>query len=206
MGCDIHVYTEKLIETDDDGSKEWVNCDNWKYNESYNPKNPQGETKMIINPIYSSRNYSLFTALAGVRDYSENAECISQPKGLPKDISKVTKAESKRWGRDGHSHSYLTLKEIKDFRATKKKTKFKGLVSKYDAEILNKGLGFPQSWCRYADPSLGLVLREWEEEIDVLHNITKLLDERMREEFWIFDSDEHPELEKEIRIVFWFDN
>lgn len=204
MGCDIHVYTEKLVEID--GKNKWVNCDNWQYNEYYNPRNQDGETKMHLNPIYSNRNYALFSVLAGVRDYSENNKMISKPKGLPKDISKITKAEAKRWEGDAHSHSYFTLKELKDFRLEKHKVKFCGLVSKQEAENLEAGISTPQSWCRAADPSLGLVYKEWEEDCDVLFHLVKALDEKMREEFWIFNSDEHPEYEVKIRIVFWFDN
>jgi hypothetical protein len=205
MGCDIHICTEKLSEKND-GSKKWVNCDNWRYNEHYNSKNPEGEQKLNIQSIYSGRNYTLFSVLAGVRDYSGESKCISQPKGLPKDISKETKAESKRWGGDGHSHSYLTLKEIKDFRASKHKVKFSGLVSQADAKKLDEGIGTPDSWCQWTSPSLGLVQREWEEEIDVLHTLVKAMDERMRDEFWIWDKEEHPDLDEKIRIVFWFDN
>jgi hypothetical protein len=205
MGCDIHIYTEKLVEFENNLSK-WINCDNWRYNEYYNPKDKDGETKMNIHPIYMGRDYELFSVLANVRNYSDDNLCISEPKGLPKDICKITKAEAKRWKGDAHSHSYLTFKEIKDFRAKKYKRKFSGLVSKYDAQLLDEGKGFPKCWTKGADPSLGLVHREWEEETDVLYKLTKGLDERKRDEFWIFDKEEHAELDEKIRIVFWFDN
>lgn len=62
---------------------------------------------------YVGRNYRLFGALAGVREY--NMEIISDfAKGLPVDVSTEVCGISDSWGRDGHSHSYLTVKELID--------------------------------------------------------------------------------------------
>ena len=114
MGCDIHMFTEKLSGE----HNKWSNCDNWRYNEWYNEENPDGESKMEISPIHYGRNYTLFTVLAGVRDYGNGTKCIFEPRGLPENASDIVKQESEKWGSDGHSHSYLTLKEIKDFGLT----------------------------------------------------------------------------------------
>ena len=60
---------------------------------------------------YSGRNYGLFGALAGVRNY--HIDMISgEIKGLPDDVSNDVCEISNRW--DGHSHNYLTVKEIMD--------------------------------------------------------------------------------------------
>ncbi len=37
------------------------------------------------------------------------------PKGLPDNVSIEVKTESDEWGIDGHSHSFLTLKELLDY-------------------------------------------------------------------------------------------
>ena len=153
------MYIEKF----DKHSNAWFNCDNWRYNEDYDEEDPDSEEKLSVSPIYTNRNYHLFSILAGVRDYSENCNKISEPKGLPEDISKITKKEADRWKGDGHSHSYLTLKEIKDFQ------------NKNNEECLNK--------------------------------IIDSIEDRMRDEFWIFSSKEDTsEYHDKIRIVFWFDN
>ena len=62
---------------------------------------------------YVGRNYRLFGALAGVRDY--NMEIISDfAKGLPVDVSTEVCGISDSWDVDGHTHSYLTVKELID--------------------------------------------------------------------------------------------
>ena len=62
---------------------------------------------------YVGRNYRLFGALAGVRNY--DMEIISDfAKGLPVDVSTEVCGISDSWDVDGHSHSYLTVKELID--------------------------------------------------------------------------------------------
>jgi len=84
MGCDIHLHIEVLI----DGK--------WEH--------------------YSApciwRDYPLFTKMAGVRDYDGSIAPISLPKGMPDNASLITVLEYKRIDSDGHSHSWLSLKEI----------------------------------------------------------------------------------------------
>ena len=52
------------------------------------------------------RNYSRFTELASVRGESQN-----KPIGLPLDISETAKAHSDHDGADGHSHSWMPLRD-----------------------------------------------------------------------------------------------
>ena len=96
MGTDIHAYLEK--------------------------KNKKGKWEFVKRfPI--DRKYNLFSVLANVRNgygfagvkTSDGFNPISKPKGLPEDVSKITKKESDSLGVDGHSHSWLTLKEIEEF-------------------------------------------------------------------------------------------
>lgn len=82
MGCDIHLHSEIKV-----GGK-WLhydqpNCD---------------------------RNYMLFEKMAGVR--GEDSKAIAAPRGLPDDATETTKFEAARWDGDGHSHSWLSAKEI----------------------------------------------------------------------------------------------
>lgn len=204
MGCDIHLYTEAKKTIND--NEIWVNIDNWKYNPYYNHNNPDDERELNIVDLHGRRNYDLFSVLANVRNYSDSP-FICEPKGLPDDISTITMKESERWGIDGHSHSFLTLKELIDFQNLNHKIKHSGLVSQKEAENLDAGISTPTTWCQGASPELNLVYREWEEEYDVLNPLIEKLKNRLKEEFWIFRDDvDITEYLEKIRIVFWFDN
>jgi hypothetical protein len=85
MGCDIHWHSEIKV----DGV--------WHHHSA--PRVP--------------RDYWLFALLAGVRNYENAVEPISKPRGLPDDISVVTKLDRERWGADGHSDSYISSSEMK---------------------------------------------------------------------------------------------
>jgi len=80
MGCDIHIYLEKLI----DGK--WV---------------------MVDQPDYKrdcrQRNYARFAALSGVRGDGPKAN------GWPEDASAGAKSYSDRYSTGAHSHSFLPL-------------------------------------------------------------------------------------------------
>jgi hypothetical protein len=56
MGCDIHAYIEYNI---DDSSRRWFDS-RWS---------------AISDQLNLDRNYGLFSALAGVRKYSEKIKC-----------------------------------------------------------------------------------------------------------------------------------
>lgn len=82
MGCDIHLHTEIKV---------------------------SGKWEHYGNPSVG-RNYNLFGKMAGVRDRC--ADPISEPKGLPSDVSIVTRIDFDRWSCDAHSASYLNADEI----------------------------------------------------------------------------------------------
>lgn len=142
MGCDIHLFTEQKI----DGV--WKSVDVWK--DEYN----EGRLSVPYEKsAYHSRNYSLFAILADVRNgrgfagikTGEGFTPIAEPKGLPKDVSSEVAASSDNWGADGHSHSWLTIREILDFDWNQKTT----LCGWVDAENFRewKSRGQPESWC-----------------------------------------------------------
>lgn len=181
----------------------WVNVDNWRYNPYYEEGNDDGEPMLRIESLYSGRNYELFGILAGVRD--RNNDMIDDPRGLPEDVSSVTKKESDRWDSDGHSHSWLTLKELKEYQGLHPLVKRSGFISPEAAELLDAGEETPDTWCGFTSLK-DWVKREWEEGYDTLKPIIDEMDKRVRDEFWVWGDEERPELDEKIRIVFWFDN
>lgn len=82
MGCDIHLHIEVKVK------------DKWEH---------------YACPSVD-RWYRLFEKMAGVRGGVANA--MSEPKGLPNDINKLTAIDRERWGRDAHSCSWLSKEEI----------------------------------------------------------------------------------------------
>jgi len=60
--------------------------------------------------IPESRDYRLYEAMAGVRGGEENA--IVAPRGIPTDASDAVAYWVKRYGEDGHTHSWLYPKEF----------------------------------------------------------------------------------------------
>lgn len=83
MGCDIHVHIEIFY---------------------------KGKWRHYAAPNVN-RWYDLFAVMAGVRNYSE-IDPISEPKGVPANMSEITKMEFNYWGSDVHNHSWFDEKEI----------------------------------------------------------------------------------------------
>ncbi len=198
MGCDKHLYVERRRNINN--KDVWFNCDNWRLNPYHDEEN---EPKYEIAHLYDDRNYRLFSVLAGVRNYSEN-EPIAQPRGLPSDVSDATKAQSDHWDGDGHTHSWFTLKEVKDYFAKHPKVKYSGIMTPENAAKVDAG-EMPYAWCQ-GSTDTSLVHREWEFEDRPLKRLISLIDERKRDEFRVFGDDEGLKLDAKIRIVFWFDN
>lgn len=121
MGCDIHFYVEKKVK------------DKWKSADTFEKKD--GDWYDQRDEFYGDRNYNLFAILADVRNghgfagskTGEGFRPISQPRGLPDDISKETKRQSDSMGCDGHSHSWFTLRELLDYDWTQV-TKLQGYI------------------------------------------------------------------------------
>src|SRR3990167_8499361 len=85
MGCDIHAFVEVKVDN------EWLHYAEARIN----------------------GNYNLFSRMADVRN-DNSITPISSPRGLPKDISKMVSLHRNRWGKDGHSDSWLSYDEIYD--------------------------------------------------------------------------------------------
>ncbi len=110
MGCYIHIYAEKR-----NNNNEW---------EMYNGKFTADEwyekyyKKEYINRPFYLRNYEMFGILAGVRDH--DVELISYPKGIPSDISNGVFLEYRKWLSNVHSESWLTARELIEYRYSRK--------------------------------------------------------------------------------------
>ena len=95
MGCDIHAMIE-------------IRCPHDSFPESTYEYWHNAGDPMI------GRDYELFAVLAGVRnDYGITP--ISEPRGMPEDSCSEIDAYSEKFGIDGHSHSWLTLEELRSF-------------------------------------------------------------------------------------------
>ena len=129
MGCDIHFHVERKI------GGQWVSPEKWY-------KDPDSGTLTLYDwvpgtfvrksgPMYSSRNYDLFAMLADVRNSGYyNAERINPifpPRGMPGDESREVGLSAEQWGPDGHSHTWITVRELMEYDWTQTMVK-KGVV------------------------------------------------------------------------------
>lgn len=221
MGADIHCFVEKKI-----GNK-WKQITGF-ISDMYNFKSDYfsgPEFKNCETPL-DLRNYGLFALLADVRngkgfagcDTGNRIEPISYPKGLPEDVSFEIHEKSDDYGPDGHSHSYLTAKEILEYDRNKKKIQ-RGLVTaeKYK-DFLKTGNPYPccggvgGANIIHTQPEEAIKTQEenpdytvycqieWEEKVNDFASV--LFDHVLPQ---LLDRCESPEYD-DVRIVFWFDN
>lgn len=115
MGTDISMYAEVRR------NKQWMKVGDVFKNGWYREKDEVDEwNRPYTDHPYDSRNYDLFAILADVRNGRGFAGCktsygfnpISEPKGLPNDITEEVKDKLDNYG---HSYSYFTLKELKEY-------------------------------------------------------------------------------------------
>lgn len=200
MGCDIHMYVEYKKE------EKWIHGDYFKPNPYFNKNAPdpyEGEFERI--EIYGGRNYILFSVLAGVRDYTNSRKPVAEPKGIPEDCSEYVLKDYRDWDCDGHTHSWLTLKELEEYQQQAPPMKFTGMLSPAQAKDLDEEGITPSSWCQWTNKE-DYVRREWEEENTVLIPLIEKLETRAIE-LLKYGYGELNETNKEnIRIVIWFDN
>jgi hypothetical protein len=94
MGCDIHITPERKTEN------------------GYEPVT--GVAFAEGSAPFDWRSYGMFGFLAGVRNYSA-APSISQPRGLPDDVSLDVADYYDGWAMDAHSASWLSVAELAAF-------------------------------------------------------------------------------------------
>lgn len=223
MGCDIHCYVEVA-----DEKGKWYKTGGF-ISDAYNPKSKYFSTEEYKNAdqILDERNYDEFAILANVRngygfagvDTGDAIKPISMPKGLPEDISEQVLLEAKQWGSDGHSHSYLTAKEIADYPADLITKTHRGWVT-VDVYKQFKNGGSPYPYCGgvggtniiYAKNHQCEDIQEQNPEKTVYTQIEWKTTARESAP-WLFDdglsqlmSRSKNSFGTDVRIVFWFDN
>lgn len=102
MGCDIHASIE---------------YEHYKLNAERKKIEHREWWISFCTNIDIDRGYYLFTLLAGVRDI-ELRPIISPPRGMPESVSYEFKKWLKEWDADAHSTSWVTFKELQDWKAT----------------------------------------------------------------------------------------
>lgn len=218
MGCDIHNHIEykKNIYIGDNSEgkpvyeERWICGDYFKVNPYYNKWENDSEKPFELVRFCEDRNYGLFSLLADVRNYSNNKP-ISEPKGLPNDLSKEVIEDAEHWELDGHSHSFFTLKELLDYQKKQFKLKRSGFVSPESAEMLDKYGKKPEEWCQSTNAT-GWTYREWEVVNDSFNHLIEEIKRRADElsviySFeWERDFDKAYKKSDRIRLVFWFDS
>jgi len=173
MGCDIHLFVEKRV------GGNWIPADKWVPDKESERKDalkvPCG------NRYYDGRNYDLFAILADVRngrgfagiDMGDGFDPISDPKGLPLDVTAEVQSEFESWGVDAHSASFHTLKDLLEYDWTQV-TKLRGVVSAveyYEWRRWNRDHGeSPEGYCGSVGGAkvLFLPVREMERQIQDL--------------------------------------
>lgn len=191
MGCDIHMYREAFR----DGK--WVAVDNWtpcSYDES--------RIEVKWSELFTDRNYDLFGFLCkGVR---RDFDVAFEPRGLPISMSDEVSSEAGDMGRDGHSHSYLSLRDLKDGREYLKgsKTKISGMkdaesyavfMDSINSEFPDYSLLYP--YCQWSSNASYI---QFEVEIPSIEIMGDAFD-RIIGMFDGVEGEDH-------RVVFWFDN
>jgi len=181
---------------------------------------------------YRDRNYDLFAILADVRngsgfagdDTGDGFVPICETRGLPDDVDEEIGKISDKWGGDGHSHSWVTLKELYEYDWDRT-TKHRGYVGPGQYRLF-KEEGRPASYCtdtsgkkitiaemdRYISENnikipdkkdrfgFGSPSTRVEWEMTYRESVSDFIDNTMVE---LAELDDNPE---NIRIVFWFDN
>lgn len=194
MGCDIHMFKEKLV----DGK--WVSADEWV---SYDYGDDEKGMDVPFQKRFHERNYDLFSILAGVR--TRNATGLEQtPRGLPFDASPEVAADFKRWDGDAHSASFMYVHELKSLNKllSEKMMPISGMKAQTELDALNASIasGSPNwdllyPYCQWASHS---DYAEFRIDIPASYIVGGGLD-RLIAMFDGIDGENH-------RVVFWFDN
>lgn len=176
MGCDIHSYAEVRK----DGQ--------WQKVGEVFPLDEFGRDwhkKTHTDKPFDWRNYGLFGFLAGVRNYSAITP-LSEPKGLPDDLSSEVHASAEHWDADGHSHSWLSLREL--------------LAPDYESQVWDR------RYTRQEGPNFfngGATAAATETHLGTRESLRHFLGDRYFEHLDVLKSLGQPD---DVRIIFWFDN
>lgn len=164
MGCDIHMFVEYS-----------VNKGSYHHDERMLEDNSDPEYTYFNDTDLISRNYKFFGFLADVRT---SGSCIFEPRGMPDDPSDYVRRACEQWGVDGHSHSYLSFKELKK------------VIKEYRESELEE--------CRQNKEESEWVKTAYQDVIDYIQQGIDSRSNKCPEGLFDFKV--------EARIVFWFDN
>lgn len=225
MGCDIHSY----VEIRKDGQWEHYNWYSQFQKGIWDDGSPEYDYSAMFNhPLYIHRNYDLFAILANVRNGRGFAgistgtgfKPISMPRGLPGDVTFDVKKESDNWGADGHSHSYVTLRELLEYDWEGQVTTHFGVVDEEEYQAF-KSKGEPLLWAgdisgrsiiKISNAEMDLLLTgDLERKEGIRYYTTIKWDETYLDsvgKHWFITLDELKKLgsPEDVRLVFWFDN
>lgn len=140
MGCDIHMWAEiRRREKEDVWEEERKKAA--AENRLPEPEEDEqvwekvgevfrGWRNQKTDEPYHDRDYTLFGILAQVRREPEFG--FGAPRGVPRNASLEYCGHVYKWGSDGHSHSYLTLKELLGLDWNRKSEERKNFLSAID--------------------------------------------------------------------------
>lgn len=193
MGCDIHLYREKLI------AGKWVTADQWS---AYQYGDEEGMEIKYNNRAYSDRNYDFFGALAkGVR---REFDFSFEPRGMPLTASPEVASDYEGYGCDAHGASYLYLHELRELAEFAKSHTMpvSGLMAADQYAKLSASIasGTPD-WSLLYPYCQGTTDRSYVQftvDVPCGFKFGECLDQVIRS-FKGVDGENH-------RIVFWFDN
>lgn len=186
MGCDIHIYSESLIE------EKWVLQEKLEDVNKGHPEFPEPHYDTInADNLFIGRNYFLFGILAGVRSWDEGD---FEVKGLPKDSSKELNILYKQWRGNAHTPSYITLEELKEWLG---REQYEGRKEVIEANITwwIKELKKVNVGNVIASMNGFLNGKFMNEEYEYVHNVIQT---------WVDKLSKRKG--KDQRIVFWFDS
>lgn len=149
MGCDIHIEAEMLHP----GTGKWEALDIPKSAmDDFDLENFEEHPEWID---WVGRNYCLFAMFANVRngtsrysDPGDGFKPIAMPRGLPDNCCTEIRAASDEYDVDGHSHSFIALRELLDYPVKDLRTKRRGWVGLEQLrEWRETGSKQPPGWC-----------------------------------------------------------
>jgi hypothetical protein len=189
MGCDIHSYCEVEIIGQDNVGR-WFCIGRVFMDED----GSDWGSPVTYHPI-DERNYDLFGILANVRNgtWGDALKPISEPRGIPDNVSAFVRKQFDSWSSDGHSHSYVSLEEIENYDWEAKIHKV-GCVSEEQKADFERTSTPPTCYSAYGSNG---VYVEWDEPISsvcpyFMKNTLPVLRELSKH--------------GKVRLVFWFDN
>lgn len=112
MGTDISCYVEKKVEGG------WSLGEPLEPNPYWSEAFPEEEPKMVPQPLFTTRNYALFSIMANVCNPMralEPFDFVSQPRGFPDEASSELRAYYHFERENVHSASWLLVTEMLDF-------------------------------------------------------------------------------------------